>query len=157
MKIRFLNESDKDDICTLSYQINLDHHQNEPRYFRVPVEIGDDWEFWMGCHEKEGGFVLVCELEGNVVGFVACEISPMPNLPFVQPMIKSRIGTIVVAQQHQRKGIGTALFRRVCEISQERGAVDIGLEVFAFNARAVAFYQKLGFKPFAQRLSRSLV
>ena len=111
----------------------------------------------MGFHEKEGGFVLVCELKGKVVGFVAREISPMPNLPFVQPMIKSRIGTIVAAQQHQRKGIGTALFRRACEISQERGAVDISLEVFAFNAGAVAFYQKLDFRPFAQRLSRSLV
>lgn len=156
MEIRFLQDEDKAGICHLSYQINSDHHKHEPRYFREPVAIGEDWEFWKQSHEKEGGFLLVCLINDKVVGFVAAEIYPMPDLPFLTKMTRCRIATIVVSDDHQREGAGTALFNRVCEIAKDRGAIDIGLEVISYNTGAQEFYEQLGFKNFAYRMSRSL-
>lgn len=157
MEIRFLQEEDKLGICQLSYQINQQHHANDPRYFREPLAIGDDWDFWRQSHEKPGGFVLVGLLQQRIIGFIAAEIYPMPNLPFLVPMTRCRIATLVVADDQQRKGIGTALFKKTCVIATERGATDISLEVSAFNSGAYKFYQKLGLQDFAYRMCRPLV
>lgn len=40
MKIRYLEDADKYRICKLSHQINNEHHQNEPAYFRKPLVEG---------------------------------------------------------------------------------------------------------------------
>lgn len=156
MEIRFLQDEDKAGVCQLSYQINNDHYENQPRYFRKPVKVGEDWEFWKQQHEKESGFLLVCLIDDEIVGFVLAEIHPMPDLPFLTKMTRCRIATIVVSDDHQRKGIGTALYNRVCTIAKKRGAVEIGLEVISYNKGAQEFYQKLGFNNFAYRMSRSI-
>ena len=157
MEIRFLKEEDRQGVCQLSYQINNEHHKNEPRYFCAPTIVGEDWEFWRRAQNSDGGFVLVCLVGHEVVGFVAAKICPMPDVPFFVTMTRCIITTIVVSNSHRRKGVGTALYEKVCEIARSRGAVDIGLEVIAFNNGAQKFYKKLGFNNFSVRMSRSLV
>lgn len=156
MDIRYLEDSDKSAICKLSHQINSDHYLNEPEVFCKPVSEGEDWIFWKESHEKEGGFVLVALLNSNVVGFVAAEISGMPNLPFLNPIKRCRIATIVVSRKYQKSGVGSALYERVYEIAKQQGADRIVLEVFSFNLSAIDFYEKLGFKGTAMHMSKSL-
>lgn len=156
MEIRYLEDSDKSAICMLARQINSDHHQNEPDVFCKPVAEGDDWSFWKESHEKDGGFILVALTNFEVVGFIAAEISEVPNLPFLNSLKRCRIATIVVSNEHQKRGVGSALFERVCEIAKEQGAERLTLEVFAFNSTAIEFYEKRGFKSSAIHMSRSL-
>jgi ribosomal protein S18 acetylase RimI-like enzyme len=156
MEIRYLMNSDRSEICKLSHQINRDHYLNEPEVFCKPVAEGEDWLFWKESHEKDGGFVLVAVSNSSVVGFVAAEVSEMPNLPFLNPIKHCRIATIVVSSKHQKNGIGSALYERVCEIDKEQGADRLTLEVFTFNLSAVAFYEKHGFKSTAMHMSKSL-
>ena len=156
MDIRYLEDLDKLGICKLSHQINNAHYLNEPEVFCKPVSMGDDWRFWKESHEKDDGFVLVAILNNNVVGFVAVEVSDMPSLPFLNPIKRCRIATIVVSDDHQKKGVGSALFEKVCEIAKERGAHHLSLEVFTFNNTAVNFYEKHGLRTTAQHMLKSL-
>ena len=156
MEIRYLKDSDKTGLCKLSLQINKEHFENEPAYFCNPGKEGEDWNFWKNSHEKEGGFILVAVLNEEIVGFVAAELSDMPNLPFLNPMKRCRIATIVVSKAHHRKGIGTALFEHVYKIATESGASELNLEVFTFNNKAIAFYEKLGFRNNFNRMSKAL-
>lgn len=156
MKIRYLEDSDKSAICMLARQINGDHHQNEPDIFCKPVADSEDWSFWKESHEKDGGFVLVALKNFKVVGFVAAEVSEVPNLPFLNSLKRCRIATIVVSNEHQKSGVGSALFERVCKIAKEQGAERLTLEVFEFNSAAIKFYEKHGFKNSAIHMSKSL-
>ncbi|PWQ96793.1 GNAT family N-acetyltransferase [Leucothrix arctica] len=156
MDLRYLKDSDKSGVCKLSHQINSDHYLNEPGVFCQPVAEGDDWSFWKESHEKDGGFVLVALSNSNVVGFVAAEVSDMPNLPFLNPMKRCKIATIVVSDEHQKKGVGSELFEKVCEIAKEHGAQRLVLDVFTFNKTAVDFYENHGFKNTATHMSKSL-
>ncbi len=156
MEIRYLKDSDKSAICKLSHQINCDHHLNEPEVFCKPVAEGEDWLFWKESHEKDGGFVLVAISNFNVVGFVAAEVSETPNLPFLNPIKRCRIATIVVSNKYKNCGVGSALYEKVCEIAKEKGACRLTLEVFAFNSSAIDFYEKHGFKSTAMYMSKSL-
>lgn len=156
MEIRYLKDSDRNGLCKLSHQINKEHFENEPTYFCSPGKAGEDWEFWKNSHDKEGGFILVAIANREVVGFVAAELSDMPNLPFLNSVKRCRIATIVVSKEHHRKGIGTALFERVFKIAQDNGVDDLNLEVFTFNNTAIAFYEKLGFRNSSNRMSKSV-
>ena len=156
MNIRYLKDSDRAGVCKLSHQINCDHYLNEPEVFCKPVAEGDDWDFWKDSHEKDNGFVLVAVSNDHVVGFVSAEVSDTPKLPFLNPMKRCKIATIVVSDKHQKKGIGTALFEKVSEIAKERGAQRLVLDVFTFNNTAVDFYENHGFKSTATHMSKSL-
>lgn len=156
MDIKYLEDSDKSGICKLSQQINRDHYLNEPGVFCKPVTEGEDWLFWKESHEKDGGFVLVAHSNFNVVGFVSAEISEVSNLPFLNAIKRCRIATIVVSSEHQKSGVGSALYKKVCEIAKEQGADRLTLDVFTFNSSAIDFYEKHGFKSTAMHMSKSL-
>jgi len=156
MNIRAASENDRDGICKLADEINMDHFNNMPRYFSKPKNDGSDWCHWKESFEKENRFAFVCTNEEVVVGFVTAQIINTPELPFLNPMKRCLIGTIVVSGNYQRKGVGSRLISRVSEAAKERRAIDLGLEVMAFNSGAREFYKNLGFACFSERLSKSL-
>ncbi|MFM2485702.1 GNAT family N-acetyltransferase [Celerinatantimonas yamalensis] len=156
MKIRMANDDDRDGICKLADEINMEHFNHMPRYFAKPKADRSDWWYWQSTFQKEDRFMLVCIMDETVVGFVSASIVDTPDLPFLVSMKRCLIGTIVVASHYQRKGIASQLVARVCEVAKEKGAIDLGLEVMDFNRGAREFYRKLGFGCFSERLSKSL-
>jgi ribosomal protein S18 acetylase RimI-like enzyme len=52
---------------------------------------------------------------------------------------------LAVKPEHRRRGIGTALVRRLEKALAERGCLKVNLQVRASNAGVVAFYSKLGY------------
>jgi len=156
MNVRMASEEDRGGICKLADEINMDHFINMPRYFSKPEEDGSDWWHWKESFEKEGGFALVCIINKVVVGFVTAQIVDTPKLPFLNPMRKCLIGTIVVSRSCQRKGVGKKLIASVSEVANERGAVDLGLDVMDFNDGARRFYTNLGFGRVSERLSKAI-
>lgn len=86
--------------------------------------------------------VFVAELEGGVVGCVSCHITSL----FHQQGYSGRITSLVIDQNHQRQGIGTAL---VIEAERFFKANEcIKAEVTSANHRSAAhaFYNSCGFK-----------
>jgi len=58
---------------------------------------------------------------------------------------------IGVAPKWQTKGIASWLLRKSMQMAAEKGAAVVYLEVRLSNTGAIAFYQKLGFKPIGKR------
>jgi ribosomal protein S18 acetylase RimI-like enzyme len=52
---------------------------------------------------------------------------------------------VAVRPSFQRRGIGTALLRRLEAALAERGCLKVNLQVRASNAAVVAFYERLGY------------
>lgn len=55
------------------------------------------------------------------------------------------IYSLAVRVDHQRRGIGAELVRRVERKLSDRGCLKINLQVMSSNAGVVAFYEKLGY------------
>jgi len=58
---------------------------------------------------------------------------------------------IGIAPKWQKRGIASWLLRKSMQMTAEKGAAVICLEVRSSNAGAIAFYQKLGFKQIGKR------
>ena len=59
----------------------------------------------------------------------------------------AEIENLLVAQDHRRRGMGTALVRQCAEWAARSGASLLRLEVRASNQAAIALYRTLGFGP----------
>jgi GNAT superfamily N-acetyltransferase len=95
----------------------------------LPVlhDPGDELQHFRGRVETDEVFVL--EREGAIVGFAILNGDELDGF--------------YVAPQHQRAGVGAALFRHVQEQRPER----FGFWVFRDNERARRFYESHGARP----------
>jgi ribosomal protein S18 acetylase RimI-like enzyme len=62
----------------------------------------------------------------------------------LQPRRIVFVDTIAVAPDYQRRGIGRAVVQAAIAWGEAHGAQDLELTVWAFNAGAIAFYERLG-------------
>ena len=61
------------------------------------------------------------------------------------------ITNVAVFPQYRKKGIATALIKRVFELAQEKKLAFVSLEVRLSNSAAIALYKKAGFKEEGRR------
>jgi ribosomal protein S18 acetylase RimI-like enzyme len=80
--------------------------------------------------------LLVAEIDGVVVG------TAMGGYDGHRGWIYS----VAVRPEHCRRGIGSALVRRLEAILSERGCLKVNLQVRASNREVTAFYEKLGYE-----------
>jgi ribosomal protein S18 acetylase RimI-like enzyme len=155
LNIRTATPADLDAVCGLADEIASLHNQREPEWF-APADVQRDRAFWLASIVQGEGTVLVAEQEGTLVGFISARIVSTVAASFLTQRITCRIGSIAVAPSHRRAGIGTRLIRAAEAWAVSRSAVDVRLEVFAFNAAALEFYAALGYGPLAHIMHRAM-
>jgi ribosomal protein S18 acetylase RimI-like enzyme len=101
---------------------------------------------------EAGEAVLVAELEGRVVGVM-----------YLQTLIEGagqarhgHVCDLAVAVDAEGRGVGRALLDAAERWTRERGLGHLTLNVFADNPRALALYERAGFRTDWVRLARSL-
>lgn len=65
---------------------------------------------------------------------------------------RARLYSIAVTSMAAGRGIGSGLLSAAEDIAHRRGATRLHLEVRADNVKAVALYERAGYRPFGQRL-----
>ncbi len=101
--------------------------------------------FLKRSNESSKDLMIVCEVDGRIAG--NCSI-----------MFNSRIKTrhrasvgIALLKEFWGLGIGTLMFEELIRIARERGIMQMELEVVEGNERAIALYQKMGFRTVAEK------
>ena len=89
---------------------------------------------------------IVAEIKDQIVGYIMCKIefgfSNFRKLGFVK---KGHVVSVAVLEEHQGKGVGTALMLEGINGVIIRKTDEIYLEVRVSNESAVQLYKKLGF------------
>jgi ribosomal protein S18 acetylase RimI-like enzyme len=90
-----------------------------------------------------GATVLVAEADGKIAGYVLVLYPPRSKL--------ARLYSIAVAPHSGRRGVGPFLLAAAEEAAHQRGRRAMRLEVHEHNARAIARYEKSGYRLFGRR------
>lgn len=143
MEVRKAIEQDIKELVELNRQIGQLHYENVPKVFTKPSQ--EEKEFLLDALRNAEGLFLVAEDKGKVVGFVTARITINETVPFLAKQPICRIGTVVVDQNNQFRGVGKALMDKCKEWAIGSGAVEIRLEVMNFNRQARDFYERLGY------------
>jgi ribosomal-protein-alanine N-acetyltransferase len=87
--------------------------------------------------EKYAETFLVAEVGGTIVGYVVASFERGGS---------GHIISIAVAENHKRRGVGSALASAIIEIMKNFEVQEIRLEVRRSNLAAQNFYNRLGFE-----------
>jgi len=107
------------------------------------VQISPDY-FWTR-RDPRSVTALVAEdaQTGEVLGFV---MGVDHGRAFADPAKGSSLWSLAVAPQAPHSGVGESLTRRLAEIFMARGVAYMDLSVLHDNKRAIALYEKIGFR-----------
>lgn len=96
------------------------------------------------------GVCFVAELDGEIVGYLAGGLIK----PYSYRTIKKQteLENTLVKEGYRGRGIGEKLFKKFVVWSRERGAQRIKVSASAENLRAIKFYRRTGFVPYASEL-----
>lgn len=152
MEIRKAQEPDIDAILELNRQIGEIHYEHYPEVFCPPSP--EERAFLLTAIAAEGRLFCVAELDGAVVGFLTARIDINEAIPFLTKLPICHISSVVVDEKHRGRGIGKELIAHCDSWARAHDAHQIRLEVMAFNERAKALYETLGFKVQSQIMAR---
>jgi ribosomal protein S18 acetylase RimI-like enzyme len=95
-----------------------------------------------------GSVFFLAERDGRPVGYLKL------NLPGAQTDLDevdaAEIESLYVSAAHQGTGIGRRLLGKAIAVANDAGLRSIWLGVWERNARAIAFYEHTGFRPFGE-------
>lgn len=100
--------------------------------------------------------LLVADEGDSVVGFAQAHIEEARRVPNLVPRETLFIDILMVTEARRGNGVGRALMERTYAWGRERDARDVELNVYEFNAQALAFYERLGYTTSSRRMWREL-
>lgn len=98
---------------------------------------------------------LVAEDEQGAWGLLLYKLVERPASPFRRAIRQLYVDQLSVRPEARRRGVGRALMEVVHAEAEALGGLDVELDVRAFNAEAIGFYEALGYQPVGLRMSRS--
>jgi len=116
---------------------------------RTPEEVTmtpeQEARYLRSIRDSEYDCMIICTVDGVLAG--NCQISrhnKRKNCHRADVMI-------ALLAQFWNLGIGTALFREMIAIAESWGLMQLELEVIEGNNRAIALYEKMGFRLYGER------
>ncbi|HFI0353545.1 TPA: N-acetyltransferase family protein [Streptococcus suis] len=145
MTIRKARQSDIPVLNELLQDILQVHHQARPDIFRSSGQKFSEDEL-RELLDNPAKPIFVYEVEGKVVGHLFCELRTATG-DVLEPVKTLFIDDLCVADSVRGQKIGEQLYDFALSYAKEQGCHNLTLNVWADNAGAVRFYERLGMKP----------
>ena len=92
-------------------------------------------------------YVFIGEVDGEPIGYVLAEVSTREDDAYSYARQTMLIDQMSVNPERRSQGYGEALMGAVFDLARSLGIGRVVLTVWAFNERAIDFYERQGFKP----------
>ncbi|HFI0107613.1 TPA: N-acetyltransferase family protein [Streptococcus suis] len=145
MTIRKARQSDIPVLNELLQDILQVHHKARPDIFKSSGQkfSKEDLKALLDNPDKP---IFVYEVDGQVVGHLFCELRTATG-DVLEPVKTLFIDDLCVASSARGQKIGEQFYDFALSYAKEQGCHNLTLNVWADNAGAVRFYERLGMKP----------
>jgi len=113
-----------------------------------------DRRCWVALDGVGDPATSLADISATFAGWVHAGLAPSD--PFLDPAERLLVSHLYAGPDYRGTGLADQLVARAVQYAREEGCVDLVLGVEAGNDRALAYYEKLGFEPFEQRMAVSL-
>ena len=143
-------------LVRLNGDVQRAHAALEPGVFRDVVDEAALGAFFAGrLVEDAHGFALGCG-GGEALGYVWFEVQDRPGMVLTLPQRRVYVHHLSVCPKARRAGVGSALMRYVEGRAAAAGIGLLGLESWAANGAAQAFFAACGYGPSRIGLAKRL-
>jgi GNAT superfamily N-acetyltransferase len=151
--IRLATLGDIEGIAQIFLEVDELHIQNLPHVYQRPNGLQTIREDYLtDMLASPDNRLLIAEMGGEPIGAVLAILREAAPSPLYVPRRFVVVDTLCVRRAFQRLGVGRALMEAVHVWGKEKGACAVELTVWEFNAGALAFYQKLGYRTANRRM-----
>ena len=148
--VRPARPSDIPAIVDLWIELMDFHAERDPWFARSADGHIGFAEHLANCLDDARYVLLVAEIDGRIVGYSTAEIALRP--PAFAEREHGFITDVAVTATCRRAGIGTRLAEETIRRLRERGMKTIVLSYASANEVSRAFWRKMGFQPYMERL-----
>jgi ribosomal protein S18 acetylase RimI-like enzyme len=149
-------DQDCEALCTLFNEVDAFHRDRLSHLFKAPDGPAREHAYFQALIADSANGLFIAKVDDKAVGYVHAIARHTPDLPILVPRHYVVIDNIGVASEYQHKGIGRLLMDRAREWACANGAKNIELNVYEFNAGAIAFYEELGYQTLSRKMSLAL-
>jgi ribosomal protein S18 acetylase RimI-like enzyme len=143
--IREATAKDGERISALSATVQRLHAEALPAIFRPPSAQTWPTETVREVLADANNRVYIAECDGEAAGYIYCEIVQRDESPITYARDRVYVHHISVQARWQKKGVGSALIQVAKDLARENNITELGLDTWAFNDKALAFFQRQGF------------
>ena len=134
-------------IMALLIQVNMVHHNGRPDLFKGPTTKYTEAEL-AAILADDATPVFVCtDGSDRVLGHGFCVMQHSGG-QLMEEHDTLYIDDICVDEAARGLGVGRALYDSIVAYAREKGCYNVTLNVWSCNPGAMAFYEKLGMKPY---------
>ena len=137
---------DYDELCEIYKELDELHRLKHPEIFVESEGTARSKEYIEAVINEDNSALFVAEAGSKVIGFAECYIVQAKDFPVIRKREWLQLDDIAVKTGYQNQYIGTLLFNKVIEWGKLKEMNRIELRVYTFNANAIEFYLKNGFK-----------
>ena len=152
LEIRRATPDDAQAIARLNAPVQQLHHEARPGIFKPPSDDGRMVQHYVDLLENPDNHIFIGEADGVPVGYVYAQVYRRPENPFTHAQDIVYVDQISVNPDQRGKGYGRQLTQAVFDLARKERIALITLSVWMFNGDAIAFYERLGFRPILQSM-----
>ncbi len=146
LKVRAATVDDAGTISGLNDEVQNVHAEALPHLFKpASRETFSSKKIAEILTRPENRMFLAC-FDEEPAGYLYCEIRRREESPATYARDQVYIHHVSVHRSHRRRGVATALCSAVTALAKDIGIRRLGLDVWSFNADAIAFFESEGFE-----------
>jgi GNAT superfamily N-acetyltransferase len=119
-----------------------DYQMEHGMLLRLPEDAYAAWHKSIAPFLGRFASIVVAELNGEIVGFIAGRIRTLP--PYFGSTTVGYISEVFVSESHRSGGIGRRLLAFAMDWFQAQQIMRVELQVVAGNPDGIRFYRQLG-------------
>lgn len=132
-----------------------EHVEALPHIFKDVQEVMP-MSYYQQLIDEPDSDIVIAQCSDEVVGFAVISLEQAPSFESVMPRKYAYIHDFGVKGNQQRKGIGNLLFMSCKKWAKTNDASSIELNVWAFNNKAIAFYEQVNMQCVSQKMELKL-
>ena len=142
-------------ILNLLVQVDMVHHNGRPDLFKGPATKYSAEELAAILADEETPVFVCVDEQGRVLGHGFCVMQHAGGQLMVEHTTVY-IDDICVDEKARGQGVGKALYEYILAFAREKSCYNVTLNVWSCNPGAMAFYEKLGLKPYKVGMEKIL-
>ena len=147
MHIRRAEERDLPGLNRLLHQVLNVHHEGRPDLFKSGAKKYTDEELIAILHDESTPVFAAVDNEGALLGYAFCIFIQHKDNNILTDVKTLYIDDLCVDECTRGTGVGKALYEHVISFARASDCYNVTLNVWACNAGAIRFYEKLGLVP----------
>lgn len=148
--IRPYIDSDKPALLNLWEEFDREHIRRSERIFRLPDAGERDRRHEKYAHGTDP-LLLVCEDNGELSGFLAGQFRRTPDVALLRERTILELHAIYVEPRERDGDRSEALVRAALNAGKARCADEAVCHIWAFNTRAEALVERMGFSVMSRK------